>query len=404
MRITGGTVNCTASGSGFGCIALGGGLGSGGLTLMNSTVSGNTVSCTASGGGFCEARGGGLRGGSMTLTNVTLSGNTVSCTASGGGFGCIAIGGGLDNVGIEGITTLTNVTLSGNTASCTASGGTLSCGADGAGLYNEGAVKLTNVTLSGNTTSCDGTGCAFSGALSSPGFISLQNTIIAKQLVGPDCSNSWALPPSFGHNLDSDNTCQLTQPSDHPGVTDPLLGPLQNNGGPTQTHALLPGSPAIDAGTISGCPSTDQRGITRPQGGTCDIGAFEFGVNVAGVLLNGSAFGTDQTITYEATLIPGSTPTQVDIYLGVLLPDGVTFLSFVPGPGDTIVFVFDTVPVPFAANVTLAPTDVPFAYTFNGAEPVGTYFTYAGLAVAGSDPLQAANQLSVGVQAFQFSQ
>ena len=117
--------------------------------------------------------------------------------------------------------------------------------------------------------------------------------------------------------------------------------------------------------------------------------------------LNGSAFHTGQTITYQATLIPGSAPTQVDIYLGVLLPDGVTFLSFVPGPGDTtIAFAFGPVPMPFAANVTLTPTVVPFAYTFTGTEPVGTYYTYAGLAVAGRDPLQAANQLSVGVQAF----
>ncbi|MDD5560272.1 hypothetical protein [Candidatus Methylomirabilis sp.] len=123
----------------------------------------------------------------------------------------------------------------------------------------------------------------------------------------------------------------------------------------------------------------------------------------AAVSLNGSAFHTGQQITYQATLTPGSTPTQVDIYLGVLLPDGMTFLSFVPGPGGTITFAFGAVPVPFAANVTLTSTVVPFSYTFTGTEPVGTYYTYAGLAVAGSDPLQAANQLSLGVQAFQFT-
>jgi len=57
---------------------------------------------------------------------------------------------------------------------------------------------------------------------------------------------------------------------------DPELGPLQNNGGPTYTHALLPGSPAIDAGTNVGAPRTDQRGVSRPQGASTDIGAFEF--------------------------------------------------------------------------------------------------------------------------------
>ncbi len=125
----------------------------------------------------------------------------------------------------------------------------------------------------------------------------------------------------------------------------------------------------------------------------------------AAVTLNASAFHTGQTITYQATLTPGSPPTQVDIYLGVLLPDGVTFLSLVPSPRGTIVFASPSgpVPVPFATNVTLTQTVVPFPYTFTGGEAVGTYYTYAGLAVAGSDPLQPANQLSVGTQPFQFT-
>jgi hypothetical protein len=57
--------------------------------------------------------------------------------------------------------------------------------------------------------------------------------------------------------------------------SDPMLGPLANNGGATQSHALLPDWPVIYKGTNGGCPATDQRGVTRPQGGTCDIGAFE---------------------------------------------------------------------------------------------------------------------------------
>ena len=125
----------------------------------------------------------------------------------------------------------------------------------------------------------------------------------------------------------------------------------------------------------------------------------------AAVSLNGSEFHTGQTIDYQATLTPGSIPTQVDIYLGVLLPDGVTFLSLVPSPRGTIVFASPSGPVlvPFAANVTRAQTVVLFPYSFTGTELVGTYYTYAGLAVAGSDPLQAANRLSLGVQAFQFT-
>ncbi|MBI2883851.1 MAG: DUF1565 domain-containing protein [Candidatus Methylomirabilis oxyfera] len=436
--VSGNTVGCTSS-TGF-CTARGGGIDGFGatpiptaLTLTNSTVSGNTVSCTncfsVEGGGLhnigtavltnstvsentvsctncSRAEGGGISG-AVTLTNSSVSGNTVSCTKNNNTSGvCDAEGGGISHIGPL---TLTNSTVSGNTVSCTSSGTNAAfCDASGGGLENLGTLTLTNSSVSGNAVSCThgpDNGCfADVGGLfnTNLGIATLLNTIIAKQLAGSDCVNAGTLI-SNGFNLDSDNTCQLTQPSDHPGMTNPLLGPLANNGGPTQTHALLPGSPAIDAGTNTGCPSTDQRGVTRPQGAACDIGAFEFGVNVAGVLLNRSAFRTGEQITYQATLFPGAEPPNVDIYLGVLLPDGVTFVSFVPGPGETIVFAFGLVPVPFAENVTLAPMAVPFSYTFAGTEPVGTYFTYAGLAVADSNPLQAENQLSVGVQAFQFT-
>ena len=87
---------------------------------------------------------------------------------------------------------------------------------------------------------------------------------------------------SSGHNLDSDGSCGLSGPGDLPN-TDALLGLLADNGGPTQTHALLAGSPAIDAGDNAACPATDQRGVARPQDGdgdgaaVCDIGAYELG-------------------------------------------------------------------------------------------------------------------------------
>ncbi|TAL41434.1 MAG: hypothetical protein EPN89_19055 [Methylovulum sp.] len=125
--------------------------------------------------------------------------------------------------------------------------------------------------------------------------------------------------------------------------------------------------------------------------------------STAAAALNGSTFRTGQTITYQATLTSGSTPTQMDIYLGALLPDSITFLSLVQGSGGVISFTLDSTPISFLSNVMLtADLVVPFSYTFTGLEPVGTYFTYAGLAVAGSNPLQSSNQLSLGVQTFQF--
>jgi hypothetical protein len=79
---------------------------------------------------------------------------------------------------------------------------------------------------------------------------------------------------SGGHNIVQDATCN-PDPSDLI-LGDAGLGPLADNGGPTWTHALLAGSPALDAADDSVCPSTDQRGVARPQGSNCDIGAFEF--------------------------------------------------------------------------------------------------------------------------------
>jgi hypothetical protein len=122
----------------------------------------------------------------------------------------------------------------------------------------------------------------------------------------------------------------------------------------------------------------------------------------AAVALNGSNFHANQQVNYQATLTPGSTPTQVDIYLGALLPDGATFLSLVQAGGGASIVIGPS-PTPFLANVALAQTIVPFSYTFAGSEPAGTYFTYAGLAVAGSNPFTPANQLSLAIQPFQFS-
>lgn len=129
-------------------------------------------------------------------------------------------------------------------------------------------MTLTNVTINANAAVTDGGGIFVDSASS----VAMKNTIIANSSGAPDCTGTTITSP--GHNLDSDNSCSLTGAGDLPD-RDPLLGPLASNGGPTQTHALNAGSPAIDAADNVGCPSTDQRGVARPQGPTCDIGAFE---------------------------------------------------------------------------------------------------------------------------------
>jgi hypothetical protein len=148
----------------------------------------------------------------------------------------------------------------------------------GGGLYNSGnsTLTLTQTTVSDNFAFTAG------GGLYNEGTLTLTHSLVAKNSYGGDCRNtSDRSLISQGYNVDSDGSCQLTAPTDRPGV-DPLFGPLQDNGGPTLTHALLPGSPAIDAipwGT-NGCGTTlisDQRWQARPQpaGGACDSGAYE---------------------------------------------------------------------------------------------------------------------------------
>jgi hypothetical protein len=199
----------------------------------------------------------------MTLRELTIRHGS-AVTPSGNSNS--ASGGGLFN---KGMLTLINSIVSGNSAYY------------GGGLLNGHTLTLTSSTVSGNATTYYGGGLSNSfGTL-----LTLTNSIIASHSDGGDCRNvNGGSIRSDGYNLDSDGSCPLTAPTDRSGQ-DPLLGPLQDNGGPTLTQALLPGSPALDAipwGT-NGCGTTligDQRWQARPQaiGGNCDIAAYEMEV------------------------------------------------------------------------------------------------------------------------------
>ena len=242
FHIVGGTVEISGLTIQNGSAVQGGGISNGGtLTLTDITVSGNN---------------GGVAGGihnrwrkTLTLSNATVTGNSASDA-----------GGGIFN---QGTLTLTNVTVSGNDG-----------GFRGGGIYHEDVspFTMTNGTVASNMAT-EGGGISFFGSAAT-----LKNTIVANNS-GGNCQQPQT---SAGHNLSSDSTCGFTAIGDLQN-TNPLLGPLADNGGPTFTHALLASSPAIDAVPVVDCTdtggspiATDQRGVARPQGAACDIGAFEF--------------------------------------------------------------------------------------------------------------------------------
>lgn len=232
------------------------------LTISHSTLHGN--SATSEGGGiYCAA-------GEITITNSTISGNTVS---SGSGVN----GGGI--VGWSSIVTITNSTLSGNAATSTSS-----ASATGGGIFvYTGTVTITNSTITGNSaTSTSGSAGEGGGlVLLSSGSVNLANSIVSGNF--SDQSRNCLILDTLNshHNIEDADTCGLTGTGDMIN-TNPVLGILAGNGGPTFTHRLLSNSPAIDAGDNSVCPATDQRGITRPEDGNqdsvadCDIGAVEY--------------------------------------------------------------------------------------------------------------------------------
>lgn len=303
----------------------GGGIWNNGmLTVTNSTLAGNQAASTGGGGIFNSgalnlvgvtvennvviyagpANGGGLNhsAGTATLSGVTFRGNT-SNTYGGGLYiqgGTLSatettfthnravIGGAISNSGVFTLTnalvytntadsvggvanglagvigatntaTLINVTVSDN-----ASGGSSAAGVQS----NNGSLVLIHATVAGNGGGGIGRGSASNQ-------LQLNNTIVANNTPQNCLSGVF----SNGFNLANDFSCLLTQVSDK-GNTNPLLGPLANNGGPTLTYLPQAGSPAIDGGQCVTGVTTDQRGVARPYGAACDIGAVEVGATV----------------------------------------------------------------------------------------------------------------------------
>ncbi len=314
------------------------------VAISNLTIA-NGFSDTEVGGGiFIEVPA------TLTLTNSTVRDNAA------------LHGGGIFNFGNL---TLTNSTVSGNLATL----------ADGGGLYNQlgSTLTLNNTTITNNLAP------NVAGGLLYRGTFTLQNTIIAGNTagnVGPDCLDFSGTVFSLGFNLIGDSTtCGFSPvgPGDQVGTSvspiDPLLGLLRDNGGPTFTHALLTGIPALDAGNPAGCTdsagnplSTDQRGEARPQGLICDIGAFESTLSTVNLAPENAVPGI-QTTDEDVSLVfstangnaisvsdPDAEDNPVEVTLtatrGTLTLSGATSPSFSLGDGtdDPTMTFTDTIP------------------------------------------------------------
>jgi beta-glucanase (GH16 family) len=226
------------------------------LTILSSTIRDNSVT---------QGHGGGVYG--FFNSTVTISATTIYSNTVG------EVGGGLRLLG------------NGNVINSTISGNSTTGWHGGAIFHTDGVLNLVNSSVISNTAPNDVTGGVFVGTFTAASpTLTMRNSIVANNsgaecvaLVNPGASGTVTLT-SLGRNLASDASCALTGSGDQPNVANARVAPIAANGGPTRTHALLPGSPALDAAT--NCPATDQRGVARPQGPACDIGAYEKTVTV----------------------------------------------------------------------------------------------------------------------------
>jgi predicted outer membrane repeat protein len=275
----------------------------------------------------------------LTVTGSTFANNDA------------AVGGGIFN---DGTLTVTNSTFVGNTALSGGGGGYF-----GGGIGNSNTLTVRNSTFSGNSSTNPG------GGIYNQGTLNLVNTIIANSTNGGDCNNSGIIGTNT-NTLVEDGSCSAALSGD------PQLSSLAYNGGSTQTMALLAGSPAIDAGDDGSCPSTDQRGATRPQGLHCDIGAYESsfsapppaGHTISSFSLNGGG---------NAVTVPGGSSVTVD-YTYQVWGDSSTC----PGCNYQLVWGLDNNWQYCSAWTSPSPGDFP------GLSGTGSQFTITAPATTGT--------------------
>jgi hypothetical protein len=355
----------TAVGGGGGIVDSG---PNGALTVVNSTIS-NDVGALRGGGLLLGGRG------AVVISSSTISGNWAQMGGGIGkftGLGPVTVesstisdnqaldGGGIAVVGQSQALTLSDSTVSGNTAE------------DGGGIYciNSGSVSVSNSTISGNSATYSGGGGIW---LLPSGTLNMRNTIVAGNQGVSGASDLNGGLASSGYNLIG-NTQGGSGFTDTDVLNvDPMLGLLQENGGPTQTMALLPGSPALSAGDPAQLGVADQRGVVR-RGGV-NIGAYQasasaFVLSAPGTVQAGVPF--DVTVTavdpYGQVALGYAgrvTFSTTDSDPGVVLPPDYTFTSDDNGsvtfsggftlvtPGDQTLTATDTADSTITGNVTV---------------------------------------------------
>jgi len=411
----------------------GGGLYNGGgtVSITNSTFANNS----ASGNGFTSGNGGGLanNGGSVSITNSIFTGNSVPSSGfTSGNGGAISSNGSLtindstftSNLGYFGtVYNKGNVSITSSTFASNRMG-------FGGGLYNEGnsTASITNSTFANNivgyggglenndngtmtiTNSTIAYNSGYQGGGIDNGYrgtLSIGGSIVANNF-GGNCSLLKAII-STGYNLESATNCGFMATGELQN-TDPKLDShgLQSNGGPTQTIALQQGSPAIDW-VASGCPSTDQRGMTRPDDpseANCDIGAYEsYPPDTDLALTNVPANMTVNATSAQGAVVTYTAPTVVD----ESGDSSTASVSCTPASGST--FPIGTTKVTCTASdsddtnspvsgsfqvvvkdVTAPTLSLPSPITVDATSPQGAPVSYT---VTATDPDNAASDLKI---------
>ncbi len=288
-----------------------------------------------------DAFGGALRlgNGTMSVANTTFTHNLARNQG-----GAVWIGGANTNVSLNNVTVANNIAASAN-------------GVDGLGggiMIAGGAVSLNNTTIAGNHA-----GFMAGGIYGGGSNVTLRNTIIANNT----SSNPWNMNRQCSDAL-ADGGNNLQYPANNPTdpspqecthaiqVIDPHLGALTDNGGRTWTMALLPGSPAIDAGNSATCLPADQRGVPRSQGSSCDSGAYEVVAHLT--LIPPVAFAGDPDFTLTVSgdnFAEGNIANWNGTPLSTTILNRLTLLAVVPG---TKLSALDTISIS-VSNSNLAP-------------------------------------------------